>query len=56
MRSAELIPGYISDLYSAFYPMTLASPAMGALHLEELRPALVARSGRGRTRPKRTGR
>ena len=27
MRSAELIPGYISDLYSAFYPMTLASPA-----------------------------
>lgn len=31
VRSAELIPGYISDLYSAFYPMTLASPAMGAL-------------------------
>jgi cation diffusion facilitator CzcD-associated flavoprotein CzcO len=23
VRSAELIPGYISDLYSAFYPMTL---------------------------------
>ena len=35
VRSAELIPGYISDLYSAFYPMTLASPAMGALHLED---------------------
>jgi phytoene dehydrogenase-like protein len=53
VRSAELIPGYISDLYSAFYPMTLASPAMGALHLEDygLRwshaPAVVghARSG-----------
>ena len=30
VRSAELIPGYIGDLYSAFYPMTLASPAMGA--------------------------
>jgi phytoene dehydrogenase-like protein len=35
VRSAELIPGYISDLYSAFYPMTLASPAMAALHLED---------------------
>jgi phytoene dehydrogenase-like protein len=54
VRSAELIPGYISDLYSAFYPMTLASPAMAALHLEDygLRwshaPAVVghARSGR----------
>ena len=53
VRSAELIPGYISDLYSAFYPMTLASPAMAALHLEDcgLRwshaPAVVghARSG-----------
>ena len=29
VRSAELIPGYISDLYSAFYPMTLVSPATG---------------------------
>ena len=56
VRSAELIPGYLSDLYSAFYPMTLASPAMGALHLEDCGLALVARAGRGRTRPKRTGR
>jgi len=35
VRSAELIPGYISDLYSAFYPMSVASPAIGALHLED---------------------
>jgi phytoene dehydrogenase-like protein len=35
VRSAELIPGYTSDLYSAFYPMTVVSPAMAALHLEE---------------------
>src|SRR6478672_11370155 len=35
VRSAELFPGYISDLYSAFYPMSVASPAMSALHLEE---------------------
>lgn len=53
VRSAELIPGYISDLYSAFYPMSVASPAIRALHLEDhgLRwthaPAVVghARSG-----------
>ncbi len=35
VRSAELIPGYISDLYSAFYPMSVASPAIRALHLED---------------------
>jgi phytoene dehydrogenase-like protein len=35
VRSAELIPGYVSDLYSAFYPMSAASPALNALHLEE---------------------
>lgn len=35
VRSAELIPGYISDLYSAFYPMSVASAAIRALHLED---------------------
>jgi phytoene dehydrogenase-like protein len=35
VRSAELVPGYVSDLYSAFYPMSVASPALGALCLEE---------------------
>ncbi len=35
VRSAELVTGYITDLFSAFYPMTLASPAMAALQLEE---------------------
>ncbi|MBY4128387.1 NAD(P)/FAD-dependent oxidoreductase [Rhodococcus fascians] len=34
VRSAELVPGFISDLFSAFYPMALASPAMTALELE----------------------
>ncbi|MBV8787416.1 MAG: NAD(P)/FAD-dependent oxidoreductase [Mycobacterium sp.] len=48
VRSAELTPGYITDLFSSFYPMTVASPAMAALHLEDhgLRwsraPAVVA--------------
>src|SRR6185312_11155087 len=35
VRSAELTPGYITDLYSSFYPMTAASPAIAALHLED---------------------
>lgn len=34
VRSTELIPGFTSDLFSAFYPMALASPAMTALELE----------------------
>jgi phytoene dehydrogenase-like protein len=53
VRSAELTPGYVTDLFSSFYPMTVASPAMMALQLEDhgLRwshaPAVVAhpRSG-----------
>jgi phytoene dehydrogenase-like protein len=35
VRSAELFPRYVSDLYSAFYPMSVASPAIRAMHLEE---------------------
>ncbi|MDT5113468.1 MAG: hypothetical protein QOE20_5358 [Mycobacterium sp.] len=35
VRSAELFPGYVSDLYSAFYPMSVVSPALRALRLEE---------------------
>jgi phytoene dehydrogenase-like protein len=35
VRSAELTPGYITDLFSSFYPMTAASPAIAALHLED---------------------
>ncbi|OBF55331.1 FAD-dependent oxidoreductase [Mycobacterium sp. 852002-50816_SCH5313054-b] len=35
VRSAELTPGYITDLFSSFYPMTVASPAMTALRLED---------------------
>lgn len=35
VKSAELFPGYVSDLYSAFYPLSVVSPALRALHLEE---------------------
>jgi phytoene dehydrogenase-like protein len=35
VKSAELFPGYVSDLYSAFYPLSVASPALRALNLEE---------------------
>jgi phytoene dehydrogenase-like protein len=35
VRSAELFPGYVSDLFSAFYPMAAASPVMRALGLED---------------------
>lgn len=34
VRSAELVPGYTADLFSAFYPLGAASPAMTALELE----------------------
>ncbi|OBK27347.1 FAD-dependent oxidoreductase [Mycobacterium asiaticum] len=35
VRSIELTPGYITDLFSSFYPMTVASPAIAALQLED---------------------
>lgn len=35
VKSAELVPGYVSDLYSAFYPLSAASPALRELHLED---------------------
>jgi phytoene dehydrogenase-like protein len=35
VRSAELTPGYITDLFSSFYPMTVASPAIALLQLED---------------------
>src|SRR3954465_69281 len=35
VKSAELFPGYVSDLYSAFYPLSVASPALRELHLED---------------------
>ncbi|MFD3041531.1 FAD-dependent oxidoreductase [Mycolicibacterium conceptionense] len=35
VKSAELFPGYVCDLYSAFYPLSVASPALRALHLED---------------------
>src|SRR6185295_13299727 len=35
VRSAEQTAGYTVDLFSAFYPMAVVSPAMRALHLED---------------------
>ncbi|OZC53418.1 FAD-dependent oxidoreductase [Rhodococcus sp. RS1C4] len=35
VRSAELVPGFTSDLFSAFYPLGASSPAMTALGLED---------------------
>ena len=35
VKSAELIePGFVNDVFSAFYPLAAASPAIGSLHLE----------------------
>lgn len=33
VRSAELFPGFVSDLFSAFYPLGAASPVLSALDL-----------------------
>jgi phytoene dehydrogenase-like protein len=35
VKSAELFPGFVSDLYSAFYPLSVVSPALRALNLED---------------------
>jgi phytoene dehydrogenase-like protein len=36
VRSAELtVPGFRHDVFSAFYPLAAASPAISALHLED---------------------
>ena len=35
VKSAELFPGYVSDLFSAFYPLSVASPALRALNLND---------------------
>lgn len=35
VKSAELFPGYVSDLYSAFYPLSVASPGLRDLNLED---------------------
>jgi phytoene dehydrogenase-like protein len=35
VKSAELFPGYVSDLYSAFYPLSVASPVLRGLNLED---------------------
>jgi phytoene dehydrogenase-like protein len=35
VRSAQLRPGYVTDLYSAFYPLTAASPVLRSLQLED---------------------
>lgn len=34
VRSAELHPGHVTDLYSAFYPLAAASPVIRSLELD----------------------
>src|SRR3712207_8081094 len=34
VRSAELHPGFTADLYSAFYPLAIASPVLRSLELD----------------------
>src|SRR3954453_14362568 len=53
VRSAELVePGFLSDMFSAFYPLRAGSPVLTSLHLEDhgLRwapsPAVVANPDR----------
>ena len=53
VKSAELVPGYVSDLYSAFYPLSVASPALRDTEPRRPRPAVDARPGRRRTPPRR---
>lgn len=35
VKSAEVTPGYVTDLYSAFYPLSVASPALLDLNLTD---------------------
>jgi phytoene dehydrogenase-like protein len=35
VRSADVVPGHVHDLFSSFYPLAAASPVIGALRLEE---------------------
>jgi len=69
VRSAELHPGFTTDLYSAFHPLAVASPILRSLELDRhgLRwshapaprpPATAARGARGGDvpRPRADGR
>src|ERR1700710_2799816 len=53
VRNAELVePGFTSDMFSAFYPLGIASPVLTSLHLEDhglqwaYSPAVVANPDR----------
>lgn len=35
VASAEVVPGFVHDLYSSFYPLAAGSPVIQGLHLEE---------------------
>lgn len=44
VRSAEVVaPGYVSDLFSAFYPLAAVSPVLAALDPAPVRARVVAR-------------
>ena len=54
VRSAEVTaPGYVTDLFSAFYPLAAASPIIRDLHLEEHGLRLAPGAARARARPRR---
>ena len=49
VASAELIePGFVNDVFSAFYPLAAASPVIAKLHLEEYGLHVEARAARAR--------
>lgn len=35
VRSAQVLPGFVTDLYSAFYPLSVASPVLRSMQLTE---------------------
>ena len=49
VRSDEVtVPGFVSDMFSAFYPLAAASPVIRGLHLEEHGLRATVRLTRGR--------
>ena len=56
VKSGEMTePGFTSDLFSVFYPLAVASPAMRILRLEAPRSDLVPLAARRSRTRKRTG-
>ena len=56
VRSAELVPGYVSDLFSAFYPMSVGLPGAARSASRRARSSVDPRPRRGRARRERVRR